>query len=160
MVRKRSNFIRRTDPQFAPSGQVAFADNYAFLLASTESLNAVNSKLKTPVTMHNFRPNIVVEGVGESFAEDSWSTVTINKKFFSVVRPCDRCKVPNINQVTGVQNELLPVSEALKTFRTGAFLGYKNEAWKDEVFFGQNLDHGGKAGGRISVGSSVYVTSK
>jgi uncharacterized protein YcbX len=37
----------------------SYSDGYPILLASEQSLEALNSKLKTQITMHRFRPNIV-----------------------------------------------------------------------------------------------------
>jgi len=42
--------------------QVAFQDGLPFMLLSEESLVDLNARLKKPVSMNNFRPNLVVEG--------------------------------------------------------------------------------------------------
>eukprot|EP00466_Bigelowiella_natans_P004178 jgi/Bigna1/69523/fgenesh1_pg.9_\ len=59
----------------------AFSDGFPFLLASQESLDALNAKLKmkgeSVVPMDRFRPNIVVKNVSEPFAEDYWAQAII-----------------------------------------------------------------------------------
>lgn len=48
---------------------VSFADGYPVLLIGEESLKDLNSRLKTPVPMNRFRPNLVVCGA------DAFSTL-------------------------------------------------------------------------------------
>ena len=100
LVRFCDSFIRPSDPKYAPKGQTAFSDGFAFLLTSIESLQSLNLLLHQPVTMERFRPNIVVSG-SQPFEEDHWDTVSIGKSKFSVVKPCARCKIPTIDSNTG-----------------------------------------------------------
>ena len=91
LMRYSTAFDRHLDKEFAPKGKTIFADNYSFLMSSIESVREINSKLQpgsTPVTVANFRPNILLEGVQRPFEEDTWSAVTINGKIFNCVRPC------------------------------------------------------------------------
>lgn len=154
IVRFVDSFVRKTDPEFAPNGQSSFADGFPFLIASQASLQAVNDKLDTKIPMDNFRPNIIVDGK-QPFEEDTWKSVEIHNMKYSVCKPCSRCKMPNVDQTTGVMDADLRVSEALKTFRTGKQLGLR-ETWKNNVYFGQNLDHEGKEG-EIRVGDDVFL---
>ena len=155
LVRKSDKFVRKCALEYAPSGQVIFADGFPFLLTSVESLNLLNSKLNKPIPMENFRPNIVIEGLNAPFEEDEWISISIGRNQFQIVKPCSRCKVPNIHQDTGKLDESTPVTEAMKTFRTGKKLGYSKDAWQSQVFFGQNLDHTCALGSRLSVGDNV-----
>jgi uncharacterized protein YcbX len=81
-----------------------FADGYPMLLISQASLDDLNEKLlaqgRSAVPMNRFRPNIVVKGI-EAFEEDYaeyFDTDTISLK---PVKPCPRCPVPGIDQVSG-----------------------------------------------------------
>jgi hypothetical protein len=83
----------------APNGETSFSDGYPFLIASINSLNAINEKLEKKITIERFRPNIIV-GNCESFAEDKWEKIQFesqnnnnNNIIMSVVKPCSRCKV-------------------------------------------------------------------
>ncbi|CAG8442862.1 7973_t:CDS:10 [Ambispora gerdemannii] len=101
----------RTLEKYAPTEQVlghkpqtAFSDRFPFLLISEESLGDVNSKLSSPVTMRNFRPNIVVKGCRFPFEEDTWKQFVIGEdgeNLFYVACHCTRCTVTTINPETG-----------------------------------------------------------
>lgn len=49
LVRMARDFVRKTDPRYAPEGQTSFSDGYPFLLASQSSLDKVNEKLEEKV---------------------------------------------------------------------------------------------------------------
>ncbi|XP_017408165.1 uncharacterized protein LOC108321040 isoform X2 [Vigna angularis] len=85
--------VRKVDPDYV-KGQhdTLFTDGYPFLLASQESLNALNEHLKEPISINRFRPNILVEGC-EPFSEDIWTEIKISKFSFFGVKLCYRCKV-------------------------------------------------------------------
>jgi uncharacterized protein YcbX len=127
--------VRPTDPEYAPEGQAAFSDGFAFLLASKESLSFINRRLKSPVTMKNFRPNIVVDA-SSPFVEDTWDLIQFESKQpieMNGVKPCTRCKMPSIDPNTGLFDSNNEPTRTIKKFRSGAALGFKNEAWKGEV---------------------------
>eukprot|EP00981_Chlorochromonas_danica_P003671 scaffold681_cov173-Ochromonas_danica.AAC.34 len=140
LVRMANDCIRPTEPDYAPNGQAAFSDGYPYLVASEAGLDSLNSRLEIPIPMDRFRPNIVF-GNTKAFAEDGWKKISIesgdgNRLVLSIVKPCARCPIPNIDQQTTISDPAPTI--AMKTFRTGAELGYDNPKWKREVFFGQN----------------------
>lgn len=119
------------------------------------------------------------------FAEDGWASICVRGAgggaSFGVVKPCARCKMPTIDQSTAVPDGRGsaaatvgaddddegggPTSEAeptatLRTFRTGALLGYKKAGWASDVFFGQNLVLHSAPGAVISVGDTVHATPR
>lgn len=115
------------DPDFAKHGEkVSFADGFPYLLASEESLDAVNARLADGVPMNRFRPNIIVRGA-PAWAEDSWTNFSIGGVVFHSAKPCARCQVISIDQATGLQGKD-PLA-TLATFRTRA----------NKVYFGWNL---------------------
>lgn len=59
-------------------------------------------------------PSIIIEGP-EAWAEDGWRRVAIGGLDLRVVKPCSRCKMPNIDQATSEVD--MVVTAALKTFR-------------------------------------------
>ncbi|KAJ1656654.1 hypothetical protein IWQ61_003807 [Dispira simplex] len=83
LVRRAENEVRHTKVNPPASellevpAQTAFADDAPFLLASTESLQDVSGRLDKSVDIRNFRPNIVVTGGGQPFAEEIWKRVEI-----------------------------------------------------------------------------------
>lgn len=160
ILRMHKRFIRKTDPNYAPTGQTAFSDGYPFLIMSEASLQEINKTLPTPVTVDNFRPNIVVTGC-DAFAEDKWKEINFvvgkEKINMKVVKPCARCTMPNVDPKIGVMDSDHAVTKALKTFRTGEKLQFPNPKWRKELFVGQNIDHAGRAGGKLSVGTQLEI---
>ncbi|CAL5086840.1 unnamed protein product [Urochloa decumbens] len=126
---------RLTDPDYARGYKTMFSDGFPFLITSQGSLDALNEILKEPIPINRFRPNILVEGC-HPYAEDLWKTIKINKLTFQGVKLCGRCKVPTINQDTGIPSPTEP-TETLQTYRSGEVLlpSHKN---KRQVYFGQN----------------------
>ncbi|XP_031389602.1 mitochondrial amidoxime-reducing component 1-like isoform X2 [Punica granatum] len=126
---------RPVDAKYAPGHKTMFSDGYPFLLISQGSLDALNELLKEPVPINRFRPNILVNGC-KPFSEDLWTEIKINKFTFSGVKLCSRCKVPTINQETGVAGS--EPTETLKTFRSDKALR-PNGKPRGLIYFGQNL---------------------
>lgn len=135
--------VRPTDQDHAPGAyRVSFADAFAFLLLSEESLADLNGRLETPLPMNRFRPNLVI-AAGEAFGEDRMTTFRIGDVGFRVVKPCDRCVLTTTDQETAERG-----LEPLRTLAT-----YRRRNGK--VLFGQNVVHDGT--GRLSVGDLLLV---
>lgn len=108
---------------------VAFADGYPLLLISQASLSELNSRLNQPVSMANFRPNIVVQGCAP-FEEDTWRHIRIGEVEFEVTKPCSRCIFTTVNPETGDKHMQQEPLTTLKTYRQVA---------SGDVMFGQNM---------------------
>ena len=129
---------------------VSFADAYPYLLISEASLVDLNQRLEKPVSMRRFRPNFVVRGNTEPFAEDSWTRIKVGETTFEVSKPCARCSIPSVDPDTG--KRLLEPGKTLATFRR----------WDGSVWFGQNLVQAkgvAEGYGTVSVGDRVTVLS-
>ncbi|HHH30577.1 MAG TPA: MOSC domain-containing protein [Polyangiaceae bacterium] len=123
--------VRLADQDNArPDDRVAFQDGFAFLLTSQESLDALNSRLKTPVDMRRFRPNLVVAG-GTPFGEDEWTSFELGPVSFCVQKPCARCVIVDVEPDEGV-NDGAVLSELAR---------FRNR--EHRTLFGQNLVHDG-----------------
>lgn len=105
---------------------VSLADGYPLLIIGQNSLNDLNSRLKSPVPMNRFRPNLVFTG-GKPYEEDAWRNFSVGKNKFMGVKPCSRCVLTTINQQTGEQGK-----EPLATLAT-----YRNK--ESKIYFGQNV---------------------
>lgn len=120
---------RPVDRAYAVSDKdvVGLADAYPLLIIGQASLDDLNSRLREPLPMNRFRPNIVFIG-GEPYEEDDWGHFRIGESRFAGVKPCARCAVPTINQATGTKSGAEPLA-TLATYRKRG----------NNVYFGQNL---------------------
>jgi uncharacterized protein YcbX len=141
---------RPVDPEYALPGEtVSFADGYPLLVATTASLDALNSLIaqgehaaEGPLPMNRFRPNVVVAGT-DPWAEDGWSRLTIGEVVFRVAKTCGRCVVTTTDQATAGRGK-----EPLYTLGRHRRLGGK-------LVFGQNLVPLSR--GTIRVGDPVHI---
>ncbi|MFN3197294.1 MAG: MOSC domain-containing protein [Bradymonadia bacterium] len=115
-----------------PGDEVSFADGYPVLLASEASLAALNGWIaetgRDPVPMARFRPNVVITGEIEPFAEDEWPVLELGGVRFQGGAPCERCTVTTLDQQTGQKHD----GEPLITLA-------RHRRWDNKVFFGVNL---------------------
>ncbi len=138
---------RAVDPEFGADGDVvSFADGFPLLLTNAASLTALCDWLTEdghePVPMSWFRPSVVVAGFAP-WAEDGWRRIRIGAVSFRVVKPCGRCVVTTIDQVTGEVGR-----QPLK------MLGRRRRIGTDLVF-GQNMIP--EAPGIIRIGDQVEI---
>ena len=134
---------RGVDPHYGRDGDlVGFADGFPFLLLSQASLDDLNARLKEPVPVDRFRPNIVFSGC-EPYAEDGWRGVRIGEVPFRAVKRCARCSVTMVDQARGTRGK-----EPLRTLARYRRVG-------NQVFFGQNAIP--DSPGTIRVGDGVRV---
>ncbi|CAI5526165.1 unnamed protein product [Closterium sp. Naga37s-1] len=119
-----AHVVRATNADFADGFQTSFADGYPMLLLSQPSLSSLNARLSDSIPMNRFRPNIVVEGC-EPFDEDTRRSFSVARSsnaaakeddrgsgsgcessgaasagVFRGVKPCSRCKITTIDQLT------------------------------------------------------------
>jgi uncharacterized protein YcbX len=133
--------LRPVNPAFGQPGDlVSFADGYPLLIASSASLADLNTRLRQPVPMTRFRPNLVVDGCGP-FEEDRWARFRLGDVTFRGVKPCGRCVVVTIDPETAQMNK-----EPLATLASYRRVG-------NSVNFGVNLTHEGR--GTVRVGDAL-----
>ena len=134
---------RPVEPGYAINDeQVSLADAYPLLMLGQSSLDDLNSRMKMPLPMNRFRPNIVFTG-GAPFEEDSWHHFSIGEARFAGVKPCARCVVTTIDQHTAQASK-----EPLATLA-----GYRQK--NNKVLFGQNLLV--TATGEIKIGDRIIL---
>ena len=105
-----------------------FADGFPMLILSAASLDALNVKLiaagQAAVGIERFRPNIVIGGV-DAHDEDRLTKLTIvtteGPVALSLVKPCPRCPIPNIDPATATCSPT--VGDMLQTYRQDARVG-------------------------------------
>lgn len=102
-----------------------FSDGFPVLVASTASLDELNTRLAQQgmgaVDMRRFRANLVLSGV-HAHDEDRVGVMTLDTDTGPVqlhpVKPCPRCPIPNIDPDTGTSAPV--VSDTLQVYRQDA----------------------------------------
>lgn len=149
LVRMTDDYVRRVDERYAPrSAQTGFSDGFPLLIVSLASLGELNQKLTEcgaeAIPMSRFRPNIVIAGC-EAFAEDTWKTIQISDLLIDVVKPCARCAIPSVDQLTAEIRDPKEPMATLNTFRKQ----------NGKVMFAQNAIH--RAPGSLRLGEKVTI---
>ncbi len=117
---------RQTDLTYSQEGdRVSFADGYPILLVGQPSMDDLNTRLKIPLPINRFRPNIVVEGC-DPWSEDSWTRMEVPGAALRLVKKCYRCVVTTTDQRSGERSK-----EPLATLAT-----FRKEG--NKVWFGMN----------------------
>lgn len=138
--------VRQVDTRFASRGEnVSLADAFPLLIIGEASLADLNSRLREPLTMNRFRPNLIFDG-GEPFEEDLWDEFSVGDNTFRGVKRCARCVLTTIDPVTAKKGP-----EPLKTLAT-----YRKE--HNKIFFGQNVMT--QTLGDIRVGDPIHIVSR
>lgn len=132
------------DPRASPGDEVSFADAFPLLLISQAALDGLNARLARPVSMLQFRPNLVIDGV-PAHAEDEWKSIRVGEVEFEVAKACVRCIFTTVDPARGERD---PSGEPLKTL-----IQYRRTP--KGVTFGQNLI--ARSPGRVRVGDPVEV---
>ena len=132
---------RLVDDRYAHRREVtSFSDAFPLLLIGQASLDDLNKRLSSPLGMDRFRPNMVFTG-GEPYQEDNMPHFQIAGISFFGVKPCARCVITTIDQLTAGKSK-----EPLRTLN-----GYRSR--NNKIYFGQNLLFEGS--GKIAVNDTI-----
>ena len=103
------------------------------MVLSEESLADLNRRLdeSVPLPVDRFRPNLLLSGCTEPYAEDAWQAYRIGEARFFSAGPCERCTV----STTTDQQTLERSNEPIRTLTS-----YRHSA-EGKVVFGQNVVH-------------------
>ncbi|WP_421414676.1 MOSC domain-containing protein [Agrobacterium tumefaciens] len=132
--------------RMTPGRSYTFADTGPVLLTSQASLGELNERLDKPITMQQFRPNIVVQTT-IAWEEDHWDRIRIGEVEFDVGAACDRCAMITIDPATRQRS---PTAEPLKTLST-----YR-KVENNHVYFGLYLVP--RNTGRVFLSDELEVT--
>jgi len=145
LVRIPESAVRPVDQAYGnPTDHVSFADGYPVLVTCSASLEDLNTRLREPVPMNRFRPNVVLQ-TGVAFEEDTWTSLEGPGTRFRLVKPCDRCVIITTDQTTGRRAD-----EPLKTLASYRHRGHG-------AFFGMNCIP--DSDGTLSVGEELTAAS-
>jgi uncharacterized protein YcbX len=135
-----------------PGDPLNLSDAGPVLLATTASMKRLNDWIAEdavergeeppePLPISRFRPNIVVDGGIEPFAEDKWTRVTIGEVGFRFAEVCNRCALTLIDARTYRSGK-----EPIRTLA-------RYRQWDQKTWFGVRLVP--LSGGVIRVGDPV-----
>jgi uncharacterized protein len=135
-----------------------FSDGYGLNILSQASMTALNDRLAEvghePVDALRFRSNIILAGL-LPHEEDSIESLTIHSSYgpvmISMVKPCTRCAVPNINPFTAISSP--EVNDTLAGYR-------RLISMNDEICFAMNAIVTQGAGHIVKVGDPIEATLK
>jgi len=149
LVRVPPDPERRANPAFAGPvpAPMGFADGFPVLVCNQASLDDLNARMPEAIPMARFRPNVVLRGL-PAWTEDRIDTLEVGEVRLRLVKPCVRCTIPAVDQITG-----LPGADPAPVLRTFRFdrdlLG---------LTFGENAVIAGGSGCEIERGSSCRIT--
>ncbi|TPX68021.1 hypothetical protein SpCBS45565_g03380 [Spizellomyces sp. 'palustris'] len=109
---------------FSHEPQTAFSDGFPFLITNTASLVDLNAHLATkdisPVSMENFRPNIVITSPSLApYIEETFVKLSVNgANMLYIASRCTRCILPNNNPVTGIPHVREPLATLMQYRRS------------------------------------------
>lgn len=120
LVHMDADCVRSVSKEYSKlDNEVSFADAYPVLLISQAALDLLNGKLRFPISMLRFRPNLVVAGT-KPHAEDNWKQIRIGNVEFDVVKPCTRCVFTTVDFELGRFADDGEPLQTLKTYRRSA----------------------------------------
>ncbi|GAB6019524.1 Mitochondrial amidoxime-reducing component 1 [Chamberlinius hualienensis] len=132
-----------------------YANVTAAMFLTDASLTDLNSKLEKPVSVHNFRPNIMIEGTNP-FDEDTWQFVRIGETLLRWVQPCVRCIMTTVDPETGIMDKIEPI-KTLRKYRKVTDKRITKVAGDSPVMGAYGaVDYEGY----VRVGAPVYAISK
>jgi uncharacterized protein YcbX len=145
---------RATNPDHTEAGDcVSFADGYPLLLATEESLAALNALIaegsypeQGPLPMRRFRPSVVVAGA-PAWDEDHWRRLRIGDAVFRAVKGCDRCVITTTD----------PDSAQLGKEPLASLARHRR--WDGRAWFAMNLVPD-SPGATISLGDDVEILAR
>ncbi len=141
LVYQAESALRQVNLAHSDRGDVvSLADAYPLLLANTASLEDLNAKAESLITMERFRPNIVISGA-PAYAEDTWQTLRIADIEFVSPKLCDRCVLTTVDPKTAERGR-----EPLRTLA-------KHRRWDKAVWFATNLIS--RSSGTLRIGDDV-----
>ncbi len=142
---------RLVDPRFAMSGEItSFSDGFPFLVLGSASVDDLNDRIiengGEAVGADRFRSNFLIGGA-LPYEEDEWIGFRIGECEFEVVKPCSRCVIPTLDQLSGEKTG----AEPLRTLAT-----YRKRDGK--IYLAQNAL--ARKLGRVCVGDEVVVLAR
>ncbi|KAF2899114.1 hypothetical protein ILUMI_07068 [Ignelater luminosus] len=143
-------------PYLESSSTGLYSDLTSYLLINQASLDELSVRIPASnVTVHNFRPNILVEGENlDPYDEDKWDWVKIGDVIWQNVKPCTRCVLTTIDPDTGIKATSGEPLKTLKTYRKSRDV-IKIEFGGDDPIMGIHL--GLKYDGEIKIGDTVFM---
>lgn len=139
--------FRKVDTRYAvhENDITNLSDAYPISLIGQSSLDDLNTRLKDPLPMNRFRPNIVITGT-DPYEEDEMEEFVIGGLHFYGVKLSERCMITTINQ-----DSLEKSKEPLKSLSAYRMLNNK-------IYFGQNVLY--HQTGTVKTGDEILIIKR
>lgn len=147
------------------SNRSGFADEFPLLIASTQSLAALNEVIRAgghdAVAMSRFRPNVVVDGEDlDAYDEDMWRKIKIGDFVAYVVKPCKRCVMTDTEVSHDEKFDKVTIGSSVRVALSKSRKGRNIYDGKTGTFFGQNLNQVFTPGQELAVGQTVTILDR
>ncbi len=161
---------RSVNPRFDKGDDiVSLADGYPLMVIGEKSLKDLNARLVNieegadksvcvPLPMNRFRPNLVVSG-SDAFAEDDWKRIRIGDAVLRSTKPCERCVITTVEQMTGEFDGKEPLKTLASYRKAKNVIPDRYESLgvgENAVLFGQNFI-AETVGMSINVGDEIIM---
>lgn len=158
LVRTANDVIRSTTYRIAKQNYepndncIQLQDGYPVHWISEESIRELSDIVEEEIDWKSFRPNIVVEGMSPQYEHKIYSGEIVGIPFVNS-KPCDRCPITKVNQVTGEVDKKGKILKALSTYKN-----WFNKDNEKKVIFGENMLP--LKSGQIDVFGGLIVTAE
>ncbi len=128
-----------------------FSDGYPILVLGTDSVADLRQRMGVTIyqlPIDRFRANFVISGLA-AYEEDFIDTLGYRELSLKLVKPCVRCSVPGVDQLTGEQNGPSPLD---------SLVGFRMNPAVDGATMGVNAILAAGSGSEIRVGTLLDTT--
>jgi uncharacterized protein len=123
-----------------------FSDGFPLLVLGSDSVTDLRKRMgvtEYQLPIDRFRANLIISGL-PAYEEDFVDTLARDALELKLVKPCARCSVPGVDQLTGELNGPAPLD---------TLVGYRMNPAVDGASLGMNAILAAGAGSDIRVGS-------
>ncbi|KAF5301665.1 hypothetical protein FQA39_LY19094 [Lamprigera yunnana] len=129
-----------------------YSDLATALIMTEASVRDLQERLpNSDVSVHNFRPNFVIDGDLQPYTEDEWDWIKIGDVVFRNVMLCGRCALTTINPETAEFSKKYEPITTMRKYRTVTKIGSGPASPTMGIYAGIKLK------GIVKLKDTVYV---
>jgi uncharacterized protein len=155
LVRFPRKATRPCDTQWTGgvAAQTKFSDGFPLLVLGTDSVADLRQRMGVTdyqLPIDRFRANLIVSGL-PAYEEDYVDSLSQGELELKLVKPCSRCSVPGVDQLTGERNGPAPLD---------TLTGYRMNASVEGATLGVNAIVTAGAGNELRAGTFLDTKIK